>query len=188
MKKKKTNLTNSKELRSNSSHDKTISNPVKAGSHVRYKFIDITTSDTAFIAYGRSLSELFENAALAMFEVMIDIKKIKQTQKRSVNVTGHDLPALMFNWLNELLVYVDSESLAFSKFNVKVDGLKLTAVCKGERIDQKKHELGTVVKSCTYHKMEIKQISKPLRGSHISKPSKDSSYDKIWMAQVILDI
>lgn len=187
---KKEVKSNSKELHSNSSYNK------------KYEFIDITTSDTAFIAYGRTLSELFENAALATFAVMIDLKKFRAKETRVVEVTGHDLMALMFNWINELLVYVDSENLAFSKFDVKVDErainssfhdshntnnraseeivksasqvshntLKLRVVCKGERIDQKKHKLGTVVKSCTYHKMEI-----------IKK-------EGVWRAQVILDI
>jgi SHS2 domain-containing protein len=138
----------------------------------KYEFIDITTSDTAFIAYGRNLNELFENAALATFEVMVDLKNVRAKEPRQIDVTGHDLMALMFNWINELLVYVDSESLAFSKFGVRVDekALRLRAVCKGERIDQKRHSIGTVVKSCTYHKMEIKKEN------------------GVWRAQVILDI
>ena len=172
---------------------------LRESSYHRYEFIDITTSDVAFIAYGRTLSELFENAALATFEVMIDLNKVKAKKQRNIEVTGHDLMALMFNWINELLVYVDSESLAFSRFDVKVDEkaickllndsndktskeivksasqishniLKLKAVCRGEKIDKKKHELGTVVKSCTYHKMEI------------------TKKDRVWRAQVILDI
>ena len=138
----------------------------------RFKFVDITTADVAFLAYGEDLNELFANAALAMFEVMIDTKKIKPKVNREMKVNGNDLQSLMFNWLNELLVFVDSENLAFSQFDVKVDEKKLglKAVCKGEKIDLKKHEVRANVKACTYHLMEIKKVK------------------NTWQAQVILDI
>jgi SHS2 domain-containing protein len=42
----------------------------------KFKFVDITSADVAFEAYGKDLNELFANAALAMFEVMINTKLI----------------------------------------------------------------------------------------------------------------
>lgn len=138
----------------------------------RFKFVDITTADVAFEANGKDLNELFANSALAMFEVMINTKQIKPKIKKDVAVSGTDLQSLMFNWLNELLVYVDSENLAFSEFEVEVDEkkLKLKAVCRGEKIDRKRHETRTNVKAATYHKMEVKKEKNR------------------WKAQVILDI
>ena len=138
----------------------------------RFKFVDITTADVAFVAYGKNLNELFSNAALAMFEVMINTKQIKPKIKKDVVAKGTDLQSLLFNWLNNLLVFVDAENLAFSKFDVNVDEkkLKLKAVCKGEKIDRKRHETRTNVKAATYHKMKIE------RGK------------SGWKAQVIIDI
>jgi SHS2 domain-containing protein len=138
----------------------------------KFEFVDITTADVAFIAYGRTLDDLFSNAALAMFEVMINTKHIKPKITKKVKTNGNDLESLMFNWLNALLVYVDGSSLAFSKFNVKVDEKKLNLVaeCIGEKIDIKRHERRTVVKAATYHKLEIKRE------------------DDYWKARVIVDI
>lgn len=137
----------------------------------RFEFVDITTADVAFVAYGKDLNELFANGAIAMFEVMVDTKQIKPKVGKEVKIKGNDLQSLLFNWLNELLIYIDSENLAFSKFDVKVDGknMKLEAKCFGEKIDKKRHETRTVVKAATYHKMEIKK-------------------NDYWKAQVILDI
>jgi SHS2 domain-containing protein len=137
----------------------------------KFEFLDITTADVAFAAYGKSLDELFANAALAMFDVIVDTSQIEPKVERKVEVKGNDLKSLMFNWLNELLVFVDGERLVFSKFEVKVDGenFKLTAECTGEEMDRDKHELRTEVKATTYHKLEVKK-------------------DNIWRAQVILDI
>lgn len=137
----------------------------------KFKFLDITTADVAFEAYGKDLNELFANAALAMFEVIVNTKRIEPKVERKVSLEGNDLQSLMFNWLNELLIFVDSENLAFSDFKVRVDekNFKLEAICKGEEMNREKHETRTHVKAATYHKMEIKK-------------------NKIWKARVILDI
>jgi len=137
----------------------------------KFEFVDISVADVAFIAYGKNLSELFSNSALAMFEVMINTKQVKPKIEKKIKVKGNDFQSMMFNWLNKLLVFVDSENLVFSKFQTKIDekNLTLQATCKGEKIDSKRHETRTAVKACTYHEMKIEK-------------------SKIWKAQVILDI
>jgi len=137
-----------------------------------FEFVDITTADVAFIAYGKDLNELFANSALAMFEVMINTKQVEEKVEEFVSVDGYDLESLMFNWLNELLYISDSKNLAFSKFGVRIEekNFKLEAICKGEEINPEKHETRTVVKAATYHQMKIWQE------------------DNLWKAQVILDI
>ncbi len=138
----------------------------------KFEFLDITTADTAFAAYGKGLNELFENAALAMFEVMVNTKQIKPKVKKTLKVKNDDLKGLLFAWLNELLIFYGSDNLAFSKFEVKIDEekMELKAVLYGEKIDIKKHEVRTEVKAATYHKMEIEKLN----GG--------------WKAKVIVDI
>jgi SHS2 domain-containing protein len=138
----------------------------------KFEFVDITTADVAFIAYGKDLNELFANAATAMFEIMINTKQVKPKLKREIKVDGDDLESLMFNWLNNLLVYVDGENLAFSKFDVKIDEKKfnLDAICEGEEIDVKRQETRTGIKAATYHKLEVKKVN------------------DYWQARVIVDI
>ena len=138
----------------------------------KFEFIDITTADVAFIAYGSSLDKLFENAALAMFEVMINTKRVKKKIKREINEKSIDLESLMFNWLNDLLYYYGAEGLVFSDFNVKIDPKKFTlnAIAFGERIDILRHEVKTEVKAATYHLLKIWKEK------------------NLWKVRVILDI
>jgi len=138
----------------------------------KFKFLDITTADIAFEAYGKTLNKLFSNAALAMFEVMIDTKQIKPKIKKTIELKTEDMKSLLFDWLNELIFYFGSENLAFSKFDVEVDkkNFNLKAVCWGEKIDPQRHKIRTEVKATTYHKMKIEETKKG------------------WTAQVILDI
>jgi len=138
----------------------------------KFEFLDITTADVAFAAYGQTLKEVFTHSARAMFETMVDTSGVEPSKKYVVEVEGHDLISLMFNWLNELVFLSGSEEMMFSKFAVEIDEktLKLTAKCYGEPIDSKKHELRTEVKAATYHKMEIVETNGE------------------WRAQVILDV
>ena len=138
----------------------------------KFKFVDITTADVAFEAYGKDLNELFANSALAMFEVMVNTEEIEPKVEREIELEANDLEGLLFEWLNELLFYYGSENLAFSRFEVEVDEkeLKLKAKCFGEEINPAKHETKTEVKAATYHNLEIKKE------------------DGRWRARVILDI
>jgi SHS2 domain-containing protein len=138
----------------------------------KFEFLDITTADTAFMAYGKDLNEVFANSGLALFEIMTNTKQIKPELKKIIELKTEDLKSLLFEWLNELIFYFASENLAFSKFDVEIDkkNFKLKAVCSGEIIDSQRHEIRTEVKATTYHKMEVKKE----RGK--------------WKAKVIVDI
>ncbi len=138
----------------------------------KFKFVDITTADVAFEAYGKTLNTAFANSARALFEVMVDAKGVSPDRKKTVEVRGHDMKSLLFNWLNELIFLTDSESMFFSKFSVKIDldSLVLTATCYGEKIKPKKHEIRTEVKAATYHKIDVRKTAEG------------------WITRAILDI
>ncbi|MEJ2770663.1 MAG: archease [Sulfolobaceae archaeon] len=122
----------------------------------KYEFFD-HTADIGIKAYGRDLNEAFENAALAVFEVMTDTSKVEPKESREIEIDGMDLENLLYRWIESLLVYYDSELLLFGKFKVKIDleNLRLNAIAWGEKFNPDKHERRTVVKAVTYHEMSI---------------------------------
>ncbi len=129
----------------------------------KYKFLP-HTADAYFAAYGKTLEEAFENAALAMYEVMTDTSKITPSVEIRVEVKGFDVYSLLYNWLEELLFYTDSEQLVFSKFHVeKIEKINeeyvLRAIVKGEKFDSSKHESRSQVKAVTYSLMEINKVN-----------------------------
>jgi SHS2 domain-containing protein len=118
-------------------------------------------SDIGFRAYGRDLTEALENAALALFEVMVDTSKVRQLQEVSIELEAEDEGALLYDWLERFLYFHDAQGLVMSKF--KVDELaqrdhsfKLKARVWGERFDPKRHDARAEVKAITYHMMEVK--------------------------------
>ncbi len=130
----------------------------------RFEFLE-HTADLYVAAYGQSLEEAFENAAAAMFEGMTELDKIKPQIEDTVEVEGHDKQALLYNWLEALLLKFETEHNLYSFFRIAQidktsDGLKLTARIKGEPFDPTRHPSKVGVKAVTYHQMEIAQGEK----------------------------
>jgi len=122
------------------------------------------TADVYIAAYGRNLAEAFENAALAMFETMTDVNLVKPKIREDVEVKGEDKYALLYGWLEELLVRFEINGKLYSKFDVKEiketeDGYELRATIYGEPFDPAKHKQKVGVKAVTYHRMEIEETS-----------------------------
>jgi len=126
----------------------------------KFEYFDVT-ADVGFKAYGESLDTAFENAALAMFNVITNTSLIKPLIKKEVEIKAEDDHALLFDWLTELLILHDSEYLIFSKFKVdikkKEDEYHLKGELWGEKFSSNIHEARNEVKAVTYHMMDIKK-------------------------------
>ena len=125
----------------------------------KFEFLE-HTADILIAAHGQTLEEAFENAALAMFEVMTDTAKINPTQEDAVEVEAEDEYALLYSWLEALLVKFEVNGMLFSKFTItslqdNPDGFKLKANVWGEKYNSEKHPQKVAVKAVTYHRMEI---------------------------------
>lgn len=130
----------------------------------KFKILEeIATADVAFEAYGSSESELFENAAFAVEETMVDTSQVKPKVKKKIEVEADELDKLLFDFLSELVYFKDAEALLFSKFSVKIKKNKkysLTAEVAGERFDSAKLELRADIKAITWHMFKLEQIPK----------------------------
>ncbi len=129
----------------------------------RFEFLE-HTADAYIAAYGDSLEEAFENAALATFQVMTDVEKIKPETEDFVEVETHDEYALLYSWLEELLIRFDTTKNLYCRFKISSieetpAGLKLKAKIWGEPFNPERHPRKVGVKAVTYHRMEI--VKKP---------------------------
>jgi len=116
------------------------------------------TADVGIIARGRSIEELFLNCAKAMFNVMVDITKVKPIKEVEVEASGVSLEELLLDYLTNLLALKDIHGMFFSEFEVRINerDLKLTGKARGEET-KPEHEVETEVKAVTYHKMKIER-------------------------------
>lgn len=121
----------------------------------KYEFFDVT-ADIGIIGYGNDLNEAFENAGLAMFNVITDTCDVSSSKEISFEIASEDYVSLLYDYLEELLFYHETEFMLFGEFHVKIDeNLRLCATVRGEGIDWEKHERKTEIKAITFHKMEV---------------------------------
>jgi SHS2 domain-containing protein len=118
------------------------------------------TADAYLAAYGKDLAEAFENAAAGMFNVMTEIEKIRPQIEDEVEVRGDDEYALLYNWLEVLLLRFDLKGMLYSRFRVvqlsqDSNGFVLRAELCGERFNPKRHLQKVGIKAVTYHHMEV---------------------------------
>ena len=128
-----------------------------------FKFLE-HTADVYVEAYGTSLAEAFENAALATLDVMTELEKVEAKVEEILEVEAPDEYALLYSWLEELLVKFELTGKLYSRFKISSIektpvGLKLKAKAWGEPYDPEKHPSKVGIKSITYHQMEI--VKKP---------------------------
>ena len=124
-----------------------------------YEFLE-HMADAYIAAYGKDLAEAFENAALAMFDVMTEVEKVSPEDKDNVEVVAEDEYALLYSWLEALLVKCDIKRMLYSRFKVldlnqTSKGFGLRAEIWGEKFNPEKHTQKVGVKAVTYHRMEI---------------------------------
>lgn len=141
-----------------------------------YRYLEeIALADVAFEATGRTLAQLLESAALAVTNTMVkDLKSISPKVSRTLEIKAPTAEKLLFSFLEELIFLKDAELLLFGRFEIGVkegkEGFEAKAVCRGEKLNTKKHELLVDVKAVTMHHFEVKKTAKG------------------WFARVILDI
>lgn len=130
----------------------------------KFEYFDVT-ADIGFKAYGQTLNEAFENAGLAIFNIISDTSNIAPKIDESFEITSEDEVSLLYDYLEELLFYHEVDFMLFSEFDVDIektgDQYHLKATIAGEPIDWLKHERKTEIKAITFHMMDVKK-TKPI--------------------------
>ena len=124
----------------------------------KFEYFDVT-ADIGFYAFGKNLNKAFENAGLAMFNIISDIDNIDSDKAIEFEITSEDMVSLLYDYLEELLFYHEVEFMLFSEFDIEIDEIdnnyNLKAIIKGESINWDKHERDCEIKAVTFHQMEV---------------------------------
>lgn len=137
------------------------------------------TADIAFIAYGRSVEEMIENAALALINVMSDVKKIKKDTSRifsmHIKEKAGSIDDLVWMTLQDLLSRKYSLNLAL--LGIKVSGLDISG---GEKALKASILYKKPPASADYSLLEVKAVT-----PHNLKVKKRKG---IWGVEITVDI
>jgi len=151
---------------------------VSSKADTKYRLIEgITSADYAYEITGKNLSELFENAALALTSAMVKLNSVMPKTRKTINLKAATVDKLLYDFLDEVLFIKDTANFLSAKVKIEVKNpslkdktYKVNAILFGEEIDQSRHELGNDVKAITYHNFSVKNEGKK------------------WVARVVLDV
>ncbi len=115
-------------------------------------------ADIGIRGKGNTLAEAFEQAALAMFEIMVDTAELNPNEFQVVKIEANNLEELLITWLSELLFLKDVEGKIYSRFEIEsMNDTKILAKIYGEIIDLSRHKLKLEVKAATWTQLAIKK-------------------------------
>lgn len=118
-----------------------------------------------------TLSQAFEQIALALTAVMTDLNSVSADTSVDIECSSDDWEILLVDWLNNLIYEMATRKILFSQFHIEINKNKLTASAKGELIDIPKHQPAVEIKGATYTELKVFQRS-----------------DGMWVAQCIVDV
>lgn len=123
----------------------------------RFELIDIS-GDAGIRAFGKSLEDLFLNAAAGMYSLIADPESVSPQKSIEIESRGNSLEGLLVSWLNELVFHFDTYGFIGREFRVHElhDALIKTTVT-GEDFDPEKHGRGLLIKAATYHKLKVER-------------------------------
>ncbi|MBZ5640470.1 MAG: archease [Acidobacteriia bacterium] len=123
-----------------------------------YRLID-HTGDLAMLVRAATLGELYDAAARALFDVILDVRTVEPRERLEVGVEGAaDAEDLLVRFLSELLFLHDSRGWLFRGAEVhdlSTDRLRATAI--GEPFDPARHAIVREVKAVTYHHLLLSE-------------------------------
>jgi len=112
----------------------------------------------------------FEQAALAMIAVVTDPTTINAREAVTVGCEAPDDELLLVDWLNMLVYEMSTRKCLFGRFDVRIDGHRLSATAWGEPVDIERHQPAVEIKGATYTALRVAQENGQ------------------WIAQTVVDV
>lgn len=120
------------------------------------------TADIQLHAWGKNMTEAFENVGLAMFNYMTPLSgvKVDPSKEKTYKMQAHDMQSLLFAFLDELLFIFNTEFFVCKELRiVKFDRetWEIEAQGLGETFSPETHAMGTEIKAITYSAMQANE-------------------------------
>lgn len=121
---------------------------------MRYRILS-HTADLRLEVYGKTIEELFENATLALANILApNVKeKISTGLKAKLVVESASQNILLPDFLNEILAKSQIEKAIYFLEKIKISGNRVEADLSGIRVDKFDED----VKAVTYHEVDIRK-------------------------------
>jgi SHS2 domain-containing protein len=130
------------------------------------------TADVGIHAWGPSAAAVFEQAALAMLSLIVDVSAVEPADERDLEAESPELDLLLAAFLNELLYLIEAGRFVPAVVRVEEPARRpaqegatgavswhARAQVRGEAFDPARHRVRTVVKAATLHGLSLTEAS-----------------------------
>jgi tRNA nucleotidyltransferase (CCA-adding enzyme) len=131
-------------------------------------------ADIGVRGFGPTLPQAFEQAALALVAVVTDPARVAARESVDLACEAPDDELLLVAWLNAVVTEMAARRMLFGRFEVRIDGLRLSACAWGEPVSVARHEPAIEVKGATCTALRVARIA-------------DASGEG-WLAQTVVDV
>lgn len=114
-------------------------------------------ADMGVRGFGDTLEEAFEQGARAMTGVITDLAWVEAVEEVEIACDAPDPELLFVSWLNALIYEMAIRGLLFSRFEVHIDGERLTGKAWGEPVERERHQPAVEVKGATFTDLKVGQ-------------------------------
>jgi len=128
-------------------------------------------ADIGVRGFGATLEEAFEQAALALTAVITGLADVSPKKMIELSCEAPDAELLLVDWLNVLIYEMATRNMLFSRFELHLEGSRLTAQVWGESLEVARHHPAVEIKGATYTALRVAQ-----------QP------DGGWLAQCVVDV
>ena len=127
-------------------------------------------ADIGVRGVGATRAEAFEQAALAMMAVIVDPDTVRPMERVDIECAAADEELLLADWLNRIVYEISSRHMLFSRFSVRLEGLRLHGAAWGEPLERERHRPAVEVKGATYTALRVAYVGEQ------------------WLAQTVVDV
>jgi protein archease len=115
-----------------------------------------TEADVGVHAWAPTRAGAFAQTALGVFALIVRPDEVEEREHREVRAQADSPERLLVGWINECLYVHEIEGFVVRR--VEVDTCTETVVhgvLHGEEVDAARHQLGTIVKAATLHRVSV---------------------------------
>ena len=128
-------------------------------------------ADVGIRGVGDSIETAFEQAAIALSAIVVDVSLINANESVDIVCQNPDRELLFADWINAIIYEMAVRKMLFCKFLVKIESDRLSAKIYGETINVKQHQPVVEIKGATFTTLKVYQ---------------DESGN--WVAQTVVDV
>jgi len=120
---------------------------------------------------GATLADALAHAAMALTAVVTEPAGVEERESIEIACSVADPEMLLFEWLNALVFEMATRRMLFARFEVSLEGERLSARAFGEPVDVARHRPAVEVKGAT------------MTGLRVAREP-----DGAWVAECVVDV